>query len=192
MYVGLISTLQKVLQEAGVLTSVTLAETRGLRGREENSRPCDIVVLVYYAHGHHLLLDGVVTTAYKNTRHRETGRFRGMQPSEDNKFYADKTSERPVAMIRGGKHTLVPFAIEDGVRLGAHAQAFLHTLAKRVVRHGRRSRAPSSDPSGSVLRSDRATQVSLWVQWWQRHISSWLHLSLSRQLLRLFRPHLLL
>jgi hypothetical protein len=40
------------------------------------------------------------------------------------------------------------------------------------------------DPSGAVVRGDGATKVSLWVQRWQRHISSWLHLSLSRQLLR--------
>ena len=39
-----------------------------------------------------------------------------------------------------------------------------------------------------VLRSDGATHVSLWIERWQRHIPSWLHLSLSRQLLRLFRP----
>ena len=80
---------------------------------------------------------------------------------EIRKFYADKTSERPDAKIHGGKHTLVPFAIEDGGRLGAHAQAFLRTLAERVARQGRRSRAPSRDPSGSVLRSEGATQVSL-------------------------------
>ena len=45
------------------------------------------------------------------------------------------------------------------------------------------------DPSGAIVRGDGATQVSLWVQRWQRHISSWLHLSImSRQLLRLFSP----
>ncbi len=36
------------------------------------------------------------------------------------------------------------------------------------------------DPSGALARSDGATHVSLWVQRWQRHISSWLHLSLSQ------------
>ena len=83
---------------------------------------------------------------------------------------------------------MVPFAIEDCGRLGAHAQAFLRTLVERVVRQGRRSRAPLRDPSRSVLRSDGVTMVSLWAQRWHRHISSWLHLSLSRQFLRLFRP----
>ena len=107
---------------------------------------------------------------------------------EDRKFYADKTSERPVAKIHGGLHTLVLFAVEDGGRLGAHAQAFLCTLAERAIRQGRRSHAQLRDPGRDVLRNDGATQVSLWVQRWQRHISSWMYLSLTRQLMRLFCP----
>ena len=190
MHAGLITTLQRILKEAGVPTSATLTEARGLRGGLDRTRPGDIVVLDYYAPGRHLLVDGVVTTVYRNTRQRETGDIPGYAAKlvEDRKFYADRTSERPVARIYGGLHTLVPFAVEDGGRLGAHAQAFLRTLAERAVRHGRRSRPQMRDPSGTVVRGDGATQVSLWVQRWQRHISSWLHLSLSRQLLRLFFP----
>jgi hypothetical protein len=63
MHDGLISTLQKVLQEAGVPTSATMAESRRLRGKEDKTRPCDIVVLEFYAPGHHLVLDGVVIIA---------------------------------------------------------------------------------------------------------------------------------
>ena len=116
MHAGLISTLQKVLLEAGVPASATLVKARGLREREDMTRPCDIVVLDYYTHGHHLLLNGVVTTTYRNTMQRETGEIPGFAAKlvEDRKIYADKTSERPVAMIHGGKHTLVPFAVEDG------------------------------------------------------------------------------
>ena len=155
------------------------------------TRPGDIVVLDFHAPGRHLLLDGVVTTVYRNTRQRETGEIPGYAAKlvEDRKFYADKTSGRPVARIHGGLHTLVPFAVEDGGRLGAHAHAFLRALAERAVEQGRMSRPPVRDPSGSVVRGDGATQVSLWVQRWQRLISTWLHISLSRQLLRLFCPH---
>jgi hypothetical protein len=190
MHAGLITTLQKVLKEAGVPSSSTMTEARGLRGRADMTRPGDIVVLDFYAPGRHLLLDGVLTTVYRNTRQRETGEIPGYAAKlvEDRKFYADKTSERPVAKIHGGLHTLVPFAVEDGGRLGAHAQAFLRALAERAVEQGRRSRPPLRDPTGSVVRGDGATQVSLWVQRWQRHISTWLHISLSRQLLRLFCP----
>ena len=136
MHAGLISTLQKVLREAGVPTSATLTETRVLRGRVDKTRPGDIVVLDFYAPGRRLLLDGVVTTVYMNTRLWETTEVPRYAAKlvEDRKFYADKTSERPVARIYGGRHTLIPFAVEDGGRLGAHAHAFLHTLAERVVR----------------------------------------------------------
>jgi hypothetical protein len=86
--------------------------------------------------GRHLLLDGVVTIVYMNTRQRETGKIPGYAAKlvEDKKFYADKTSYRPVVRIHGGLHTLVPFAVEDGGRLGAHAQAFLRSLVERAVR----------------------------------------------------------
>ena len=156
----------------------------------DKTRPGDIVVLDFYALGRHLLLDGVVTTVYKNTRLRETTRVPGYAAKlvEDRKFYADKASERPVARIHGGLHTLILFAVEDGERLGAHAQAFLHTLAERAARQGRRSRSQLRDPGGNVLRSDGATHVSMWVQSWQRRIFSWLHISLSRQIIRLFCP----
>ena len=73
MHDGLISTLQKVLHEAGVPTSATLAEARGLRGREDKTRPRDIMVIDYHAPGHHLVLDDVATTAYRNPRQTKTG-----------------------------------------------------------------------------------------------------------------------
>jgi hypothetical protein len=145
----------------------------------------------YHAPGRHLLLDRVVTIAYRNTRQRETSReIPGYAPElvENRKFYADKISERPDAKIHGRRQTLVPIVVEDGGILGAHAQAFLRSLAERAVLQGRRIRAQARYPGGTILKSDGATRVSLWVQRWKRHISSWLHLSLSRQLLRLFCP----
>ena len=142
--------MQKVLLEAGIPASATLTEARGLRGKVDRTRPGDIVVLDYHAPGRHLLVDGVVTTVYRNTRQRETGDIPGYAAKlvEDRKFYADKTSERPVARIHGGLHTLVPFAVEDGGRLGAHAHALLRMLAERAVREGRRSRPPYATTTG--------------------------------------------
>ena len=135
MHTSLITTLQKIMKEAGIPTSATLAEARGLRGGRDKTRPRDIMVLDYHALGRHLLLEGVVTMVYRNTRQRETGGIPGYTAKqvEDIKLYADKSSERPVARIHGGLHTLAPFAVEDGGRLGAHAQAFLRSLAKMVV-----------------------------------------------------------
>jgi len=165
MHAGLISTLHKVLQEVGVPTSATLTEVRGLRGKGGNSRPGDSVVLDYHDPGQHLLLDGVVTTAYMNTRQRETREIPGYAAKmvENRKFYADKTSERPAAKIHGGRHTLVRFEVEDGGIFGAHAHAFLRSHAERAVHQGRRSRAHACDPIGTVLRSDGATQLFMWV-----------------------------
>ena len=47
---------------------------------------------------------------------------------------------------------MVPFAVEDGGLLGAHAHTFLRTLAERTVRQGRKSRPTSLDPGGNVAR----------------------------------------
>jgi len=84
-------------------TSTTLTEARGLRGRVDKTQPGDIVVLDFYEHGRHLLLNGVVITIYKNTRLRETPEVPGSAVNwvEDRKFYTDKASERPVARIHG-------------------------------------------------------------------------------------------
>ncbi len=54
--------------------------------------------------------------------------YRGMVPgfaakqAEDRKFKSDAASPKPVATSHGGKHTFVPFAVEDVGRLGAHAR----------------------------------------------------------------------
>jgi len=140
----------------------------GNAGGVGKSRPGDIVVLDYHAMGRHLLLDGVVTNVYMNTSLMENGGIPGYAAKlvEDREFYAGRTSYRHVAKIHGGIHTLVPFADEDGGRLGAHTHAFLRSLAERDVRQDRRSRSPARDLGGSILRSDGATQVSIWVQRW--------------------------
>ena len=83
------------------------------------------------------------------------------------------------AITQRRRYRTVTVTVEDGGRRGAHAHAFLCTLVERAVRQGRRSRAPAREPSGTILRSDGAAKVSFWVKRWHRHISSWLHLSLS-------------
>jgi len=191
MHAGLISTLQKVLRKAGFPTSTTLTENVGYAGGEDKTRPTDIMVLDYHAPGRHLLLDDVVTTVYMNIRQRETGEISGYAAKlvEDTNFTPTRPQNGSLpGSVVGCTLCSYLFALEDGGRLGAHAHAFLRSLAGRVFHHGRRSRSPACDPSGNILRSDGATHVSLWVQRWQRHISSWHHLSLSRQLLRLFSP----
>ena len=102
--------------------------------------------------------------------------------AEDRKFDADKAAATPVSSVFGGDHVLVPFAMEDGGRLGAHALAFLRSLAEHAVSQGVFC-APDSFASLKP-----AMHVSLWVQRWQQRLSAWLHVGLSRQLLRLYQP----
>ena len=77
------------------------------------------------------MIDVVMTTVYRNTVMENVATTSGYvaKRAEDRKFLAGKTSPQPISVINGGLHILVPFAIEDGRRLGAHAQALLRALA---------------------------------------------------------------
>ena len=75
------------------------------------------------------------------------------------KFLADMISRQPISVINGGPHILVPFAIENGGRLGAHVQALLRALATSTLTKGR------SPPfaKGTEKRTHNML-VSLWVR----------------------------
>ena len=78
--------------------------------------------------------------------------------AEDMKFWADKTSSQPISAAKGGPHILAPFAIEDGCRLGAHAQALMRSLATSPLTKGR------TPPFATrVEHMTHNMQVSLWV-----------------------------
>ena len=185
MHHGLVSVLMAILLEAGVPKSSVVKEKRGFRP-ENSSRPGDLVALDFFGPGRHLLLDAVVTTIYRNAIMDKASKIPGhaAKLAEDRKFDADKASVTPVSSVFGGDHVLVPFAMEDGGRFGAHALAlaFLRSLAEHAVSQGVFC-APDSFASLKP-----AMQVSLWVQRWQQRLSAWLHVSLSRQLLRLYQP----
>ena len=104
--------------------------------------------------------------------------------AEDPKFYSynDKKSSHPVSSKYGGDHVFVPFAIEDGGTLGAHALALLKQLAEFAVSRGSFSSPDSRAPLTAPM------QVLLWVQRWQHRLSTWLHVTLSQQLLRMYHP----
>ena len=76
--------------------------------------------------------------------------------------------------------------MEDGgtTLLGAHhALALLKMLAEYAVAQGCYSSPDSRSPLTPPM------QVSLWMQRWQQRLSTWLHVSLSQQILRLYyRP----
>ena len=80
-----------------------------------------------------------MTTVYKNTVLEKVATVPGFaaKQGEDGKFLADRTSSQPISAVHGGPHILVLFAIEDGGRLGAHAQALLRSLASAALAKGR-------------------------------------------------------
>ena len=143
------------------------------------------MVLDFFGEGQHLVMDAVVTTVYRNTVLHQVSTIPGYaaKQAEDRKFYADRTSADPVSSIHGGPHVLVPFAMEDGGRLGAHAQALLRTLVVVALDKGRRPPFSHRAATPSV-----PTLTSLWVQRWQQRLSSWLHLALSKQVIRMLCP----
>ena len=105
--------------------------------------------------------------------------------AEDKKFLADMTSTHPISAIHGGPHILVPFVVEDGSRLGAHAHALLRALASTTLSKGRKP-----PYAKGVEAMTYPMLVSLCVKRWQQCISAWMHLAISRHVVRLLCPTL--
>ena len=66
MHHGLIKSLRGIVEETGVPKATIVEEARGLR-LGDATRPGDIVILDFAEAGKHLIIDGVVTTDYRNT-----------------------------------------------------------------------------------------------------------------------------
>jgi hypothetical protein len=186
LHAGLVGVIKAILKEAGVPEASIVMEARGLRAADR-TRPGDVVALDFFADGRHLVVDAVMTTVYRNTVLRKVATVPGYaaKQAEDRKFLADKASSQPIAAIHGGPHVLVPFAVEDGGRLGAHAQALLRALATVALAKGRK---PPFARGMDEMKHPML--VSLWVRRWQQRVSSWLHLSISRHAVRLLCPSL--
>ena len=53
------------------------------------------------------------------------------------KFKTDEDSPYPVLANHGGRHMMIPFAMEDGGRIGARGHATLRMLAEYAVAKGK-------------------------------------------------------
>jgi hypothetical protein len=78
--------------------------------------------------------------------------------------------------------SFVPYAVEDGGRLGAHALALLKaTVAlekgRQPPHHAYRFHIPPAP-----------TLASVWTQSWRQRMSSWLHFAISKHAIRLLCP----
>jgi hypothetical protein len=128
-----------------------------------------------------------MTTIYKNTVLKKVATVPGYaaKQAEDMKFLADKSSSQPISAVHGGPHILVPFAVEDGGRLGAHAQALLRALATTDLS---KDRKPPFEKGVEEMK--HPMMASLWVRRLQQRVSSWLHLAISRHDVRMLCPSL--
>ena len=129
----MVGVIKTILKEVGIPDATIVKEARGLRATDR-SRPGDVVALDFFVDGRHLVIDAVMTTMYRDTVLEKVATFPGYatKQAEDRKFVADKTSRRPISTVHGGPHILVPFAIEDGDRLGSYA----HALLRRAAEYG--------------------------------------------------------
>jgi len=184
MHAGLVEVITSIMKDVGIPNIAVVIDARGLRATDA-SRPGDVNVLDFFAEGRHLVIDAVVTTVYRNAILREAASVPGYATKqvENRKFYANRTSAQPISAIHGGPYIMVPFAMEDGAHLGAHALALLRALAIVALEKGRRPLFAhrAAGPSSPTL-------VSLWVHRWQQRLSSWLHLAISKHVTRLLCP----
>ena len=81
---------------------------------------------------------------------------------EDKKFKADADSASPVSTVHGGRHRLIPFAMEDGGRIGAHGLVALRMLAEYAVTKGK---TPPTSACARVLLPPE--EVAMWMRRWQ-------------------------
>ena len=158
-----------------------MLEARGLRAAGRSILR-DVVALDFSADDRHPVIDVVLTTVYVNTILKKVATVPGYaaKQTEDMNFLADRTSTQPISVIHGGPRILVPFALEDGGRLGTHAQALLRVLATTTLAKGRTP--PFARGTEDM---DHPMLVSLWVRMWQQRVSTWLHLAISRHAVRL-------
>ena len=133
-----------------------MEEARGLWDGDA-TRPRDLVVLDFSEPGRHLVLDGVVMTVYRNSILSKVAAVPGFAAKqvEDTKFKADMASAHPISAAYGGWPTFVPFAMEDGGRIGAHGHAFLRMLTDHAVAKGKLTPGPRNatppPPGGGIL-----------------------------------------
>jgi len=127
------------------------------------SRSGSVVVLDFFAEGRHLVVDAVLTKAYRNVILKNAFAVPGYAAKqvEDRKLQVDRISSQPIAAIHRGPHVLVPFAMEDEGCLGAHVFALLRALAIVALDKGKHPPPPFVYKSAGFFAS---TPVSLWVR----------------------------
>jgi hypothetical protein len=140
MHAGLVGVIRFILKDVWIPDMAIITKARGLR-RANATRLGDVVVLDFLAEGKHFVIDVVVATVYRNIVLQKVASISGYTAKkyEARKFLANKNSTELIVAIHGGPHVLVPFAVGDDGRLGAHAQSLLRALATVALEKGRRT-----------------------------------------------------
>jgi hypothetical protein len=184
LHAGLANVINIILKDAGVLEATIVMEAKGLRAID-TSIPGDVVALDFFANGRCLVIDAVVTSIYTNRMLHQVANIPGYaaKKAEDRKILADRSSRHLIAVPHGGSHVMVRFAIEDGVGLGAHAQALLRAMSTFLLV---KRRIPPA--TRRLEDAPHSKLVSMWVRQWQYLLSAWLHLTLYRMAIRILCP----
>ena len=153
--------LTDVLKDAGIPDRDIHVEVKA--GVEDDSRPGDVAYIQRdRPDGQLLLVDLSVTSIFRCAAH---------EPSSGPGSLAAAAETAKLSKYRNvTRHRVIPFVLEDGGRMGEHARALLHELAKGAARRGRCPTDSSGCPRMAWL-------VSKWCEWF----SAALHSSQARQ-----------
>ena len=113
MHAWLVGVLVSVLKDEGVPTMTVVTKAKGHRATDASKHE-DVDVLDFFAEGHRLVVDVVVTIVYRNAIFKHEALVPGYtaKHAKDRKFQDDRASTQLIAAMHGGPHILVPFAME--------------------------------------------------------------------------------
>ena len=135
----MVATLVRAVRDSGVIAPASISrETPGLAHGAQ--RPADILLRDFDGLGRHVAMDVGITSPFSNSALSAGSHQR---PGSTASAY-EQNKIRAVLGVGAALHRtwrFIPFIIEDGGRLGAHAAAFLSELA-------RRQRGPATTSSG--------------------------------------------
>jgi len=107
MHHGLVKILRNIVEDSGVPKASIEEEARGMRP-DNRTRPRDLVVSDFAEGGRHLIIDGVVTTVYRNSILTKIASIPGYAAKqvEDRKFKTDVDSHLTRCLLAtvGGIH----------------------------------------------------------------------------------------
>ncbi len=109
MHHGPICVLQSIVADANIRKAFVVVKARGLRSADA-TRSGDLVAMDIYFVDMHLIIDGVVTSSFRNSILSRVAAVPGFasKQAEKRKVDADRARAQPVIAIHGGRSALFP------------------------------------------------------------------------------------